>query len=1207
MAAAVGMNDIAKMLSTRGGDISTIGGAIGCMTAMISADAREKDNTTSNDVKQIKEFICGDGGTLSSLFQYMGILIQEQTKEIQKLAIGNKSKKLVKDDITKSLKKVSDGIESKLDKIIDSLKVIASSQGGNVKWGNAKKFKDSVEKFKDSIKLDKKKMKNDRIAKLLETLEKLKAVNLKDLVLFKPKMKLLEGIAPQISKFGKNLNAKNLSKASSFVESLPGFLKNLKKVSVLSKFVREKDLERIYKILGFGSKRGKDDYSILGLIDKFAALNQKKVNKAKKNTALIFGVVKDICFGIGLLVLFSPLILIGGILTKPLQWALFGFKGDGGLIGLLGKLADNDKKIKKANKAIMWMSLGFVALGIGLGVLFALTDNIDLAQLILIAAATTVLAVLAAQLGKKKDKIQDGTEAMICLSLGIAALGLGLGILFHLTDDVDLAQLILVAATTAVLALVTILLGKKKDEMKDGAEAMVYLAVGVGALGLGLGILFYCTQDVDLIQLLMVAATTVVFGLITGIFGEFKDNIKEGAEAMLWMSLGIAVLGISLGILFWATKDVTWEQIAMVGASLLIFGISTVVLGVLNKDGMIYEGAIAMAVMGAALIPFGFAMKLIMGSVKGLKWSEFAIVPVALLMFGGAVVGLGALMCTGLGAAAWVAGLGAIAGLGAALIPLGIAMKLLMKSAKEVDMKAIDNLSAAVTKIFSTFTNMEENTWRERRRMRKNAEVIEDIGYRLRPLAKSLKVFNDVAPDSIDKAMRAVLKIANFFFSPDSELNSMNNNFLTRIKARATANTIGNITRNFKGLADGLRVFNDVAPDSIDKAMRAIQRIADYFFQPKSLLNSLFRRSATKDADAIGKISGCVYNLAKGLKDFNEVGNRSIDKAMEAIQRIANYFFSPESVLNNLFRKSATKKANAIGIIADNMYKVGEALKTFKEAGSKSIDYLVESVNRISKLFFRFNAKPDWTIAWSIRWCMKEISEAIEEFADETEGINPDDILKYMTVVSRISNEVLASWKDEYTKHALGISTSINSLVNAFEDSGWSYIDKLEATKDFFKQMSNPFFVAAGKTLSNGSTFLKTVDKVDMDKVTALKDMFDAFSSIGSWRMNIFGGFDKRVKQFTEACIELVRAINGNTEAINNSDEEVTVKNENGEEQKVKRKDAELLPKQMKLLNVDELAMAIADQMNSLNVDCDANVNLQINNENGNEWRISRM
>ena len=85
------------------------------------------------------------------------------------------------------------------------------------------------------------------------------------------------------------------------------------------------------------------------------------------------------------------------------------------------------------------------------------------------------------------------------------------------------------------------------------------------------------------------------------------------------------------------------------------------------------------------------------------------------------------------------------------------------------------------------------------------------------------------------------------------------------------------------------------------------------------------------------------------------------------------------------------------------------------------------------------------------------------------------------------------------------------------------------------------------------------------------------------------------------------KRFNGNTDAINNSEEEVTVKDVSGEEKTVKRKDAELMPKQMVMLNVDDLAMAIADQLNSLNVDCDANVNLQINNESGNEWRISRM
>jgi hypothetical protein len=51
---------------------------------------------------------------------------------------------------------------------------------------------------------------------------------------------------------------------------------------------------------------------------------------------------------------------------------------------------------------------------------------------------------------------------------------------------------------------------------------------------------------------------------------------------------------------------------------------------------------------------------------------------------------------------------------------------------------------------------------------------------------------------------------------------------------------------------------------------------------------------------------------------------------------------------------------------------------------------------------------------------------------------------------------------------------------------------------------------------------------------------------------------------------------------------------------------SEFMPKQMMLMNVDDIAMAIAEQLNSLNVDCDANINLQINNESGNEWIITR-
>ena len=130
MAGTIGLNDVAKMLSTRG-DISTIGGAIGCMTAMISSDAREKENTTGNDVKKIKEFICGGGESLSEMFKYIRITVEEQTKELRVLLKGDKNNKpLVKSDIKDIVKSATLGIEEKLSEINKTLIYITKSQRG---------------------------------------------------------------------------------------------------------------------------------------------------------------------------------------------------------------------------------------------------------------------------------------------------------------------------------------------------------------------------------------------------------------------------------------------------------------------------------------------------------------------------------------------------------------------------------------------------------------------------------------------------------------------------------------------------------------------------------------------------------------------------------------------------------------------------------------------------------------------------------------------------------------------------------------------------------------------------------------------------------------------------------------------------------------------------------------------------------------------
>ena len=355
-----------------------------------------------------------------------------------------------------------------------------------------------------------------------------------------------------------------------------------------------------------------------------------------------------------------------------------------------------------------------------------------------------------------------------------------------------------------------------------------------------------------------------------------------------------------------------------------------------------------------------------------------------------------------------------------------------------------------------------------------------------------------------------------------------------------------------------------------------------------------------------------MHNLAYGLKTFNDVAPDSIEKAMSAIEKIAFYFFSPDSKLNTMNtgwakRRKAKKTADAIGVIADSMYKVSQALKDFQEVGGKVIDRMIESIDKIVKCFFKDmgGVKSTW-VAWMLGNSMEYVADAIKYFDEETKNVDTKKMKDNIEAIGVVSSEVFGKWKSEYADSAKEIYSSMKLLTKSFDDVGRNYRKNLNTTRKLFKQMSNPSFVAAGNTLRSTATFVRAVNTVDMEKASSLTDMFKSFASLGK-TSNIFSSFDKRVKQFTDACIKLVNAINGNTDAINNSEEEVVVKDASGEEKTVKRKDAELMPKQMMILNVDDLAMAIADQLNSLNVDCDANINLQINNESGNEWRISRM
>ena len=150
---------------------------------------------------------------------------------------------------------------------------------------------------------------------------------------------------------------------------------------------------------------------------------------------------------------------------------------------------------------------------------------------------------------------------------------------------------------------------------------------------------------------------------------------------------------------------------------------------------------------------------------------------------------------------------------------------------------------------------------------------------------------------------------------------------------------------------------------------------------------------------------------------------------------------------------------------------------------------------------------------------------------------------------------------------------------------------------------------------SVGDTILNTisgVDKVDISKVQAVTNMFNAFNGINKSE-NIINKFTESVKDFTETCKNLMDAMSDNTNAINNienigtnssttkeiKETNIIEKSSNGDDNKTGG---------IRISNVDEIAKTIAEKINgALSLDIpDTQIQLLINGTGGNEWIITR-
>lgn len=152
------------------------------------------------------------------------------------------------------------------------------------------------------------------------------------------------------------------------------------------------------------------------------------------------------------------------------------------------------------------------------------------------------------------------------------------------------------------------------------------------------------------------------------------DMASIGKFALMMAILIASLVGVAFGLKQFI--DVPWDAylkgITSLGA--LILGV--VVISKLASAidmGSVLKGAIAMAIMGAALIPFAYALSLL----ENVSWETLAIAGVGILGLTLAVAGLGAIMMSGVGAAAILLGAAALTVMGAALVVFGAGINVL--------------------------------------------------------------------------------------------------------------------------------------------------------------------------------------------------------------------------------------------------------------------------------------------------------------------------------------------------------------------------------------------------------------------------------------------------------------------------------------------------------------------------------------------------
>ena len=430
-------------------------------------------------------------------------------------------------------------------------------------------------------------------------------------------------------------------------------------------------------------------------------------------------------------------------------------------------------------------------------------------------------------------------------------------------------------------------------------------------------------------------------------------------------------------------------------------------------------------------------------------------------------------------------------------------------------------------------------------------------------------------------------------------------------------------------MANALTKMKDLSPNidtAIEKVFYALEKITDYFFGDadgtqagalarvgkamtkarlgsflsSDFLTAFFGNGSGKIETQLELITSCVgivSQVADTVSKMSDTENvdTAIDNLTGSLDKIINYVLGyTEDDLDDI-----DDIADEFHDITDHLVKCVDVFEGKEQAITNLENFANKGMPSIRKIIRSMNFGEDG----------EDYLDSIEDVADELPGI--------FGSLGRALDKINGDYEDSiktldglYTtmgKFSFGDIAQLRSAGSAFGDLTNSLINYCNLTDERkinkLNSLMNRFISFAN--LNNVDMFApvnKVVDKIntiDIEKANALKDTFKSFTD-----MNTFGGFffnfKKQVGLFTEACVRLIDAINGNTEAL--TTENIMDEAENATPEPSK--------KAVAIANVKELADQIADAINGNGFGGGFGeaipVELRINGDGGDSWVIRK-